>query len=250
MFPIFIPSKGRADQCLTAELLKEDGIPFMIVVEPQEYEEYNTIYEQDELLLLDENNLGLGYSRYFIKNYAKEKGYDYHWQIDDNVKRFMVRRNNKNIQANPKLVLSRAERYINQHNNIGIVGLRHVLYAWTMEDEYTFNNQCVSCVCLKSDTKANYRYNPPTVEDTDFSLQILLEGYSTVIFNRLIMEKPPQGQMKGGVSTLYNSGKFTQSQKQLIRQWPNIFELGMGKHKTKIKPSRIWQKFPQRPQLK
>jgi hypothetical protein len=39
-YPIYIPSKGGADNCLTAKVLLRDKVPFFLVVEPQEVEAY------------------------------------------------------------------------------------------------------------------------------------------------------------------------------------------------------------------
>lgn len=246
-YPIFIPSKGRVGITKTTELLSRENIPFKVVVEPQEYDEYRKVFTEEQLLCLDRNNGKLGYSRHFIKNYAKNNGYEYHWQIDDNIPNFRIRENGSNIKQPASLVLKPIEDYVERFDNVGICGLRHSVFAWTMNDEYTYNNQCVSCVLVKSDTKSNYRFDPPIVEDTDFTLQILYEGYSTIIFNRHIFDKPAQGKLKGGCSTDYNSGGHTSLQQELIRRWRGAFELAPGKNKTRIKPSKIWKQFQQRP---
>jgi hypothetical protein len=39
-FPLFIPTKGRADSRLTAKVLEEMGVFYTVVVEEQEYDTY------------------------------------------------------------------------------------------------------------------------------------------------------------------------------------------------------------------
>ena len=39
-YPVYVPSKGRHDRCLTAKFLQRDGVPFHFVVEPQEFDAY------------------------------------------------------------------------------------------------------------------------------------------------------------------------------------------------------------------
>ena len=35
-YPVYVISKGRADNCLTPKFLIQDEVPFFLVVEPQE----------------------------------------------------------------------------------------------------------------------------------------------------------------------------------------------------------------------
>jgi hypothetical protein len=39
-YPLYVPSKGRADCCYTAEFLIRDQVPFRLVVEPSEEKAY------------------------------------------------------------------------------------------------------------------------------------------------------------------------------------------------------------------
>ena len=43
-YPVYIPSKGRADRCLTANFLDRDQCPFTLVVEEEEVDEYAERY--------------------------------------------------------------------------------------------------------------------------------------------------------------------------------------------------------------
>jgi hypothetical protein len=40
-YPIYIPSKGRWESRLTSKALEEIKVPYKIVVEPSEYENYS-----------------------------------------------------------------------------------------------------------------------------------------------------------------------------------------------------------------
>ena len=52
-FPIYIPSKGRADSRLTIKALEEMGVPYTVVVEEQEYSEYAKVVQKKNILVLD-----------------------------------------------------------------------------------------------------------------------------------------------------------------------------------------------------
>src|SRR5689334_7989441 len=75
-YPIYIPSKGRADNCLTAKALMRDGVPFLLVVEPQEVEAYCKNFPAENILTLPFSNLGKGSipARNWIKEHSKKNG--------------------------------------------------------------------------------------------------------------------------------------------------------------------------------
>src|ERR1041384_1064262 len=51
-YPIYIPSKGRYDVCMTAQFLQKDRVPFTLVVEPQEAHLYAAHFGAERLLIL------------------------------------------------------------------------------------------------------------------------------------------------------------------------------------------------------
>ena len=52
-FPLYIPSKGRADTRLTAKALEEMGVFYQLVIEEQEYDQYAAVVDKKKLLILD-----------------------------------------------------------------------------------------------------------------------------------------------------------------------------------------------------
>ena len=58
-YVIYIPSKGRHDICLTAELLLKYNMEFFLVVEPQDRDNYVEKYGIDNVIFIDENNRGI-----------------------------------------------------------------------------------------------------------------------------------------------------------------------------------------------
>ena len=52
-FPLFIPTKGRADSRLTAKVLEEMGVFYTVVVEEQEYDTYAEHIDKKKILVLD-----------------------------------------------------------------------------------------------------------------------------------------------------------------------------------------------------
>src|ERR1039457_6327466 len=88
-YPVYIPSKGRADCCLTANCLVRDEVPFYLVVEPQDAGSYESVFGADRVLVLPWDNPGSVIpARNWIKDHATAGGHKRHWQIDDNCHRF------------------------------------------------------------------------------------------------------------------------------------------------------------------
>src|SRR5690348_8280791 len=83
-YPVYIPSKGRAAlKMSTANCLIRDGVPFWLVVEPQELEEYAAHYPRERLIVTPFSNLGAPTTRNWIKDLSVSRGEVRHWQIDD-----------------------------------------------------------------------------------------------------------------------------------------------------------------------
>jgi len=257
-FPIYIPSKGRAKFCKTAnEFLKETD-DFKIVVEPQDYDSYLEVYNEKNLMVLDKDNQGIGYSREFIKMDAENNGDEYYWTFDDDLhflKREVVEikddgtEKEKNIRKNPMSVVDEVENYVQLYKNIGQVGLTHQAYAFAKKKDLDYNRQCCTAVLHK--TKVNAIHRLKLKEDTDFSLQILREDLCTINFNKLLYDNPAFGKNEGGLSDEYRNN-VTERQKEFISLNPE-FEIKKVEGKayaTAIKPSRIWQTFKNTPQKK
>lgn len=249
--PIFIPSKGRAGNCRTADRLVTLGCPnFKIVVEPNDYDGYAAHYSTDHLLTLDVNDHGCGYARQWIKAHSVACGDQFHWQIDDDLT-FKRRINGKNVTRHDDAIkmLCEIEDVVGRFTNIGIAGLRHETFAYTMKDPVTVNRQPASCVLVNNSTKARYRRG--IVEDTDYAMQVLVEGFCTLIFNRLMYTQPSQGTQAGGhTGSVEFDDPMKDQNRELVRKWPGAFQIGPATHgnrQSRIKPSRVWSKFPQRP---
>lgn len=66
-------------------------IPYIVAVEPQEYDLYCEYIDASKVLRLGGNGLGLGYSLSQLKSYAQEKGFEYIFKIDDDIRAFRVK---------------------------------------------------------------------------------------------------------------------------------------------------------------
>jgi len=52
-FPIYIPSKSRAEIATTPRFLDSIGVPYRLVIEEQQFAEYNKFFPAEKLIILD-----------------------------------------------------------------------------------------------------------------------------------------------------------------------------------------------------
>ena len=136
---------------------------------------------------------------------------------------------------------------MSKYENIGLAGLSHSMFAFSKAHSININKQIYSCFLVDNDVKCRWR--PKTVEDTDYSLQVLSAGFSTVMFNRLLINKATTMTIKGGnTDTEYaDQGRMIRSL-QLQKDWPQAnFKIGFKHNRVKVFPSTVWRTFTQVP---
>ena len=86
-YPIYIISKGRWESRLTAKTLERMKVPYHIVVEPQEYDNYASVINPDKIHVLPFSDLGQGSipARNWVWEHSISIGAERHWILDDNI---------------------------------------------------------------------------------------------------------------------------------------------------------------------
>ena len=236
-YPIYIPSKARPKK-ITAQALEDSGLNYFMVVEPQDYESYLEVFVKMPL-----NDQGIYYVRNFCKAHSALNDWEYHWQVDDNIKDFRIRVNNKNVKHSAKNILSAAETYVREYDNIGILGLCHVGFAFARNNEVDINKQVYSCVLVNNFVQVHWR--DEVVEDTDYSLQVLEKGWCTLLLNRFCIGKETTSTNSGGND---NSDEWRLKRSLgLQKYWPGAFKITEQYGRVKILPSRIWSRYTHLP---
>lgn len=121
---IYIPTKNRV------EILKKNTFPWVLLVkhadvcftiEPQDMDQYSFL-PPENVLPLEENDQGLGYANEVVKRFAGEKGYEYIFKIDDDVKGFTqwrkVLATSEEIAEHVDAVIEEAENSFKEHENL------------------------------------------------------------------------------------------------------------------------------------
>lgn len=228
-YPLYVISKGRAESRLTSKALEKMNIPYRIVIEPQEYDDYVSVINKSKILVLPFSNLGQGSIpvRNWVWEHSIREGHKKHWVLDDNISRFMRLNKNEKIVVNSGIFFKCLEDFVDRYKNIAMAGPH---YQWfvpqrTKRDPYLLNSRVYSCILL--DNSLEFRWRGKYNEDTDLSLRVLKAGYCTILFHAFLQDKISTMIMKGGnTDNVYIDNdqrlKFAQS---LQKQHPNLVKI-------------------------
>lgn len=245
-YPIYIPSKGRADACLTARFLAADKVPFSVVVEPQEADAYREAQGADRVLVLPFSNLGLGSvpARNWIWEHAAAAGAERHWVIDDNITGLWRRWRARKIRCDAGAALRAVEDFADRYDNLAIAGLNYFMFAANKAKlpPYFLNAHVYSCMLIES--RLPFRWRGRYNEDADLCLQVLSAGLCTVLVNAFLAWKITTMTMKGGnTQELYGGDGRLKMARSLERAWPYVVKTArrFGRPQHVVKAS--WRYF-------
>ena len=223
-YPIYIPSKGRFDICRTADFLIKDGVSFRLVVEPQEADEYCSRYGGERILVLPFRDRGSVIpARNWIKDHATAEGHERHWQLDDNIKQIYRWYGGKRIRCKSGPAFAAIEDFVDRYENVAIAGMNYTMFAVANLQAFNANCHVYSCTLVLNSIPHRWRgrYN----EDTDICLQVLADGWCTVLVNAFLADKEETMVMKGGnTDAIYRGDGRLMMARSLERMWPGVVE--------------------------
>ena len=212
-YPIYIVSKGRADTRLTAKALEAMQVPYYIIVENQEYQDYASVIAAHKILILptsyqdvyetcDElasnKSRGPGPARNFAWEHSISLGAARHWVMDDNIASFQRLNRNLMVKVSSGTIFKAAEDFVDRYENVYISGFNYDFFVQSKEVHPPFirNTRIYSCLLIQNNI--SYRWRGRYNEDTDLSLRVLKDGHCTIQFNAFIQEKAQTQTLKGG----------------------------------------------------
>ena len=239
--PIYIPSKGRAATSLTMKEFDRLGVPYRVVVEDAEHGAYARVLGEERLLVLDtayqasyetcddlggSKSYGAGPARNFAWDHARSLGHEWYWVVDDNINRFFRFHRNRGIPVGDGTLFRTCEDFVERYKNVGMAGPQYfmfVLFRKPLGYTFTLNTRIYSCNLIRTDIPFRWRgrYN----EDTILSLDLLTNGWCTILFNHLLQDKMATQSMPGGnTDELYKEGTAEKSA-MLVREFPRYARL-------------------------
>lgn len=243
-YPIYVPSKGRADRFLTAKYMREDGVPFFTVIEEAEYDSYARVVDPESILVLPFSDQGSVIpARNWIKHHATKAGHERHWQLDDNIREIERWYKGHRIRSNAGPSLASSEDFIDRYENIAIGGLNYHMFAAANRPPFTVNCHVYSCMLILNSIPHLFRgkYN----EDTDICLQVLADGWCTVLINVFLIDKQTTMTMRGGNTDeleYFDDGRLKMA-RSLERNWPGVVSTNRRYQRPQHIIKNAWRKF-------
>lgn len=159
-YPIYIISKGRWDTRYTSKALEKMNVPYRIVIEPQEYEEYAKVIAPEKILVLPFSNLGKGSipARNWVWEHSISEGHERHWIMDDNIKAFSILGNGRRLYVGDGAVFKLAEDFTDRYENVVMSGLNYTFFVVDKnKNPVTFNTRIYSCILLSNKITHRWR---------------------------------------------------------------------------------------------
>ncbi len=258
-FPLYIPSKGRADARLTSRMLDIMGVPYRIVVEEQERAMYAREVAASKLLILDpayqrdydtcddlgdSKSKGPGAARNFIWDHSVAAGHAWHWVMDDNIRYFFRLNHNRIIRVRDGTIFRCMEDFCLRYQNVAMAGPAYDKFVLHKHryPPFILNTRIYSCNLIRNDVPFRWRgrYN----EDTDLSLRMLKAGWCTVQFNAFLQGKITTQREKGGNTGEFYASEGTLPKSQMqVRLHPDVSRLvwrfGRPHHHVDYRPFRV-----------
>lgn len=242
-YPVYIISKGRWQSRLTAKALIARDIPFHIVIEPQEYDQYAAVIEPSKILVLPFSNLGQGSipARNWVWEHSITEGAEWHWILDDNIREFYRLTQNIKYRTTSGVTFCACEDFVERYSNIALAGMQYQYLAKRKQklNPFGLNTRIYSCILIRNDIP--YRWRGRYNEDTDLSLRALKDGWCTVLFQAFLADKITTMVMKGGnTDELYQGDGRLKMAQSLQQQHPDVVKVvrkwGRWQHQVDYRP--------------
>ena len=229
--PVYIVSKGRWESRLTSKALDRMGVPYLMIVEEQEYDFYANTVGAEKLKILPQKykyeydtcddlglskSIGPGAARNYAWDHAISVGAKKHWVLDDNFDAFHRLNRNLKVVVESGTIFKAAEDFVDRYENVPISGFNYYSFCKATDPvpPFTLNTRIYSCLLI--DNTAPYRWRGRYNEDTDLSLRILKDGYCTIQFNAFLAGKVTTQRMKGGNTEEFYRREGTLAKSQML----------------------------------
>lgn len=230
-YPMYIVSKGRWETRYTSIALERLKIPYWIIVEDQEYDNYADVIHPDKILVLpqqylddydtcddlgDSKSKGPGSARNFAWQHAIDIGAKRHWVMDDNINSFQRLNQNLMCKVTNGAMFKACEDFVDRYTNVYLAGPAYDFFAIakTVMPPFVKNTRIYSVLLIQNDMP--YRWRGRYNEDTDLSLRILKDGHCTVQFNAFLQEKQTTQLIKGGNTEEFYAKEGTLPKSQML----------------------------------
>jgi hypothetical protein len=234
-YPMYVVSFDRwqDNRRLTIREFERIGLPYTVVVEPEEEEKYKRVCKGGEVIVLPQRyhdefeacvprepgtRQGAGPARNLAWDDAVERGFERHWLFDDNVSALYRVNNNLKIRIADPTVFKVMEDFVDRYVNVALAGPNYETFVHRKyyRPPFVLNTRIYSMTLVKNDIP--YRWRGRYNEDTDLSLRVLKDGWCTILFNAFVGHKMATQTVKGGLTDQIYMKEGTYAKSKLIEQ--------------------------------
>ncbi len=229
-FPVYIISKGRWKSRLTSRILEKLKVPYYIIVDEKEYNDYCSVinkkkvliqpqkyYDEYDMFWKDKNKTtGPGAARNFAWDHSIKNGYKWHWVLDDNISFFQRLNRNRKLPVTSGTIFRVMEDFTLRYENVAISGPNYYFFCAANQKypPFKINTRIYSCLFIRNDIPFRWRgrYN----EDTDLCLRILKAKWCTIQFNAFLQGKKNTQLISGGNTEQFYSKEGTYKKSKML----------------------------------
>jgi len=238
LYPIFIPSKSRAEIALTPAILDIYETPYRIIVERHQAEAYAAKWGEERILILprryqtrydtlddlgSSKSYGPGPARNYAWDIAEQEGAEWHWVMDDNIQCFARLHENERIDVRDSLVICAMEEYTRRWSNVGMAGPNYWMFAPSRQQKPPFSTGTRIYSCNLIRTRLPQRWRGRYNEDTILSLDLLKAGWNTIQYHTFLQFKVPTQIMGGGNAEAFYDAEGTRPKSaMLVKAHPDV----------------------------
>lgn len=258
-YPVYIVSKNRWEQRITMRACEEIGLPYSVVVERSQVDNYASTCGRGNVLELPESYLdeydtfdglgrskstGPGAARNFCWDHSMSYGHNWHWVLDDNCQHFYRLNRNAKVRVTSPTIFRCMEDFSERYDNLAIAGMNYhgLCKQRDRVPPIVWNTRIYSFLLIRNDIQ--YRWRGRYNEDTDLSLRVLKDGWCTVQFNAFLAEKIMTQRVKGGNTDEFyaNEGTYAKS-KMIADMHPDVATItkrfGRWHHHVDYRPFKL-----------
>lgn len=228
-YPVFIPTKGRADSRLTVKMFDRIGVPYTIFVEPQEVDGYAEHVDRSRIHVLPHRDRGLTATRNYIWDFAESCGHEYFWTFDDNIEGLYRFNHNLKTPCADGTIMAVIEDFARRYENLAITGMNYFMFVKRkyVIPPYILNTRIYSNMLirtgLRDSTGRPFRNVTFFNDDTDLCLRVLKDGWTTVLFNAFLIGKATTMTVPGGMTDHYErTDKRLEFARELAEAHPDV----------------------------
>ncbi len=230
--PLYVVSHKRADSRITMRALTKMGVPYKVVIEPSQYDDYAKVFPKEQLLVVPDkyhdeydtcDHLGMtksqgpGPARNYAWDHSIAQGFKWHWVMDDNINEFYYLNRNNIYIAKDGTLFRLMEDFCDRYENVTMAGPQYKMFVprKSKHPPFTVNTRIYSCNLIRND--APFRWRGRYNEDTDLSLRMLKAGYCTIVFYAYLQNKLTTQSIVGGNTDEFYAveGTFNKSKMQV-----------------------------------